>query len=221
MNKKILIVEDEKELALIIGKSMEDDGFNVKIVHDGDKAMEIFYDDKPDLVLLDINLPKKNGWEICKEIRAASNIPVIMMTARDSELDEIQGLELGADDYITKPFSLKLISVKVKKLLKLEKDTFFRIKDLTFDFKSYILTIDGEMIDLSRREAHALEYFFKHKGTILSREILLNEIWGFDFFGDERAVDTLIKRLRKKLGRYSDYIKSIRGVGYVFNENQN
>ncbi|WP_319370680.1 response regulator transcription factor [uncultured Ilyobacter sp.] len=219
MNKEILIIEDEKELASIIRKSLEDDGFSVKIVHDGDKAMEVFYDNKPDLVLLDINLPKKNGWEICKEIRAISNIPIIMMTARDSELDEIQGLELGADDYVTKPFSLKLISVKVKKLLKLEGDTFFKIKDLTFDFKSYLLTIDGKTIDLSRREAHALEYFLKHKGTILSREILLNEVWGFDFFGDERAVDTLIKRLRKKLGKYSDYIKSIRGVGYVFNEN--
>jgi two-component system response regulator VicR len=221
MNKKILIIEDEKELASIIAKALEEDGFSSKIVYDGGKAMEIFYDDKPDLVLLDINLPKKNGWDICKEIRAVSNIPVIMMTARDSELDEIQGLELGADDYVTKPFSLKLISIKVKKLLKLEGDTFFKIKDLTFDFKSYLLTIDGESIELSRREAQALEYFLKHKGNILSRETLLNEIWGFDFFGDERAVDTLIKRLRKKLGKYSDYIKSIRGVGYVFSENQN
>ncbi|WP_372714321.1 response regulator transcription factor [Ilyobacter sp.] len=221
MNKKILIIEDEKELASIIAKALEEDGFSSNIVYDGGKAMEIFYDDKPDLVLLDINLPKKNGWDICKEIRAVSNIPVIMMTARDSELDEIQGLELGADDYVTKPFSLKLISIKVKKLLKLEGDTFFKIKDLTFDFKSYLLTIDGESIELSRREAQALEYFLKHKGNILSRETLLNEIWGFDFFGDERAVDTLIKRLRKKLGKYSDYIKSIRGVGYVFSENQN
>jgi two-component system response regulator VicR len=221
MNKKILIIEDEKELASIIAKALEEDGFSSNIVYDGGKAMEIFYDDKPDLVLLDINLPKKNGWDICKEIRAVSNIPVIIMTARDSELDEIQGLELGADDYVTKPFSLKLISIKVKKLLKLEGDTFFKIKDLTFDFKSYLLTIDGESIELSRREAQALEYFLKHKGNILSRETLLNEIWGFDFFGDERAVDTLIKRLRKKLGKYSDYIKSIRGVGYVFSENQN
>lgn len=221
MKKKILIIEDEKDLAVIIGKSLEEQEFEITIVNDGDKAMGAFYDVSPDLVLLDINLPKKNGWEICKEIRELSTVPVIMMTARDTELDEIQGLELGADDYVTKPFSPKLMLIKIKKILKMEGKTFFKMKDLIFDFKTYQLTIDGQTEELSRREAQALEFFFNHKGEVLSRGTLLNEVWGFDFFGDERAVDTLVKRLRKKLGKYSDCIKSIRGVGYAFNEDQN
>ncbi|WP_047395293.1 response regulator transcription factor [Cetobacterium sp. ZOR0034] len=220
MKRKILIIEDEESLANIIGKTLIKERFEIKIVTRGDEALEEFYSFSPSLVLLDINLPKKNGWEICKEIRQFSKIPIIIMTARDTELDEIHGLELGADDYITKPISTKIILLKIKKLLKMESDEFFYLDGLTFDYNRFKVIIDEETeIILSKREALLLEYFFRNENIILGRETLLNEVWGFEFSGEERAVDTLVTRLRKKLGIYGDYIKSIRGVGYVFNQN--
>lgn len=220
MKRKILIIEDEENLANIIGKTLIKERFEIKIVTRGDEPLEEFYLFSPSLVLLDINLPKKNGWDICKEIRQFSKVPIIIMTARDTELDEIHGLELGADDYITKPISTKIILLKIKKLLKMESDEFFYLDGLTFDYNKFKVIIDGEEeIILSKREALLLEYFFRNENIILGRETLLNEVWGFEFSGEERAVDTLVTRLRKKLGIYGDYIKSIRGVGYVFNQN--
>ncbi|MGL5988188.1 response regulator transcription factor [Cetobacterium sp.] len=219
MKKKILIVEDEENLARIIAKNLEKENFETKIVTDGELAVEEFYSFSPSLVLLDINLPRKNGWDICKEIRQYSKIPIIIMTARDAELDEIHGLELGADDYIVKPISNKIITIKIKKLLKMESDEFFSLKGFTFDYNKFKIFIDSEETLLSKREALLLEYFFRNKNIILSRETLLNEVWGFEFSGEERAVDTLVTRLRKKLKVYGDCIKSIRGVGYVFEEN--
>ncbi|MGL4392142.1 MAG: response regulator transcription factor [Fusobacteriaceae bacterium] len=218
--RKILIVEDEKDLGNIILKNLQDEGFEVKIVYDGKNAMETFYDFSPELVLLDITLPNKNGWEICREIREISEIPVIIMTARDSELDEIKGLELGAEDYITKPFALKLLILRVKKQLKIDLNTEYKFGSLVFKPQNYILMVDDAEEILTKREVDILEYFFKHKGKVISRETLLNEVWGFDFDGEDRAVDTLIKRLRKKMGQYSESIKSVRGVGYVFSEKE-
>lgn len=219
MRKKILIIEDEENLANIIGKNLEKEGFEIKIVIQGDLALEEFYSFSPSLVLLDINLPKKNGWEICKEIRQYSKIPIIIMTARDTELDEIHGLELGADDYVTKPISTKVLSLKIKKLLKMEDNSFFYLDKLSFDYNAFKIIIEDSEIILSKREALLLEYFFRNQDIILSRETLLNEVWGFEFSGEERAVDTLVTRLRKKMGIYGEHIKSIRGVGYVFNQN--
>lgn len=219
MRKKILIIEDEENLANIIGKNLEKEGFEIKIVIQGDLALEEFYSFSPSLVLLDINLPKKNGWEICKEIRQYSKIPIIIMTARDTELDEIHGLELGADDYVTKPISTKVLSLKIKKLLKMEDNSFFYLDKLSFDYNAFKIIIEDIEIILSKREALLLEYFFRNQDIILSRETLLNEVWGFEFSGEERAVDTLVTRLRKKMGIYGEHIKSIRGVGYVFNQN--
>ncbi|MGL5088475.1 MAG: response regulator transcription factor [Cetobacterium sp.] len=219
MKKKILIVEDEENLARIIAKNLEKENFETKIVTDGELVVEEFYSFSPSLVLLDINLPRKNGWDICKEIRQYSKIPIIIMTARDAELDEIHGLELGADDYIVKPISNKIITIKIKKLLKMESDEFFSLKGFTFDYNKFKIFIDSEETLLSKREALLLEYFFRNKNMILSRETLLNEVWGFEFSGEERAVDTLVTRLRKKLKVHGDCIKSIRGVGYVFEEN--
>lgn len=218
MKRRILIIEDEENLANIIARSLVKDEFEVKIVTEGGVALEEFYTFSPSLVLLDINLPKKNGWDICKEIRQYSKVPIIIMTARDTELDEIHGLELGADDYITKPISTKIIILKIKKLLKMEDNDFFYLDRLTFDYNKFKITIDEEEIILSKREAFLLEYFFRNQNIILSRETLLNEVWGFEFSGEERAVDTLVTRLRKKMGIYGDFIKSIRGVGYVFNQ---
>lgn len=219
MRKKILIIEDEQNLANIIGKSLENEGFEIKIVTQGDLALDEFYSFSPALVLLDINLPKKNGWDICKEIRQYSKIPIIIMTARDTELDEIHGLELGADDYVTKPISTKVIILKIKKLLKMEDNSFFYLDKLSFDYNTFKIMIEDIEITLSKRETLLLEYFFRNQDIILSRETLLNEVWGFEFSGEERAVDTLVTRLRKKMGMYGEYIKSIRGVGYVFSKN--
>lgn len=214
--KKILIVEDEKSLATVISDSLKSEGFETIITHRGDEAIDYFYKEKPNLVLLDINLPGMNGWEICKKLKLLSQIPIIMVTARDNEFDEIKGLELGADDYITKPFTPKLLIIKIKKLFKLDSDTFFKIGDITFDFNTFELQTPEESYVLPRREAQLLEFFLRNQNIIFSRETLLNEVWGFEFFGDERAVDTIIKRLRKKLRSYDSYIKSVRGVGYVF-----
>lgn len=214
--KKVLIVEDEKSLATVISDSLKNEGFETVITHRGDEAIDCFYKEKPDLILLDINLPGMNGWEICKKLKALSQVPIIMVTARDSEFDEIKGLELGADDYITKPFTPKLLIIKLKKLFKLSNDTFFKIGDITFDFNTFKLDTPEESNILPRREAQLLEFFLRNQNIIFSRETLLNEVWGFEFFGDERAVDTIVKRLRKKLGSCDNYIKSVRGVGHVF-----
>lgn len=219
MRKKILIVEDEESLTNIIGKNLKKEGFEIEIVTEGDLVLEKFYSFSPALVLLDINLPKKSGWEICKEIREYSKTPIIIMTARDTELDEIYGLELGADDYVTKPINTKVIILKIKKLLKIDSTSFFYLDKMSFDYNSFKLTINDKELILSKREALLLEYFFRNQNIVLSRETLLNEVWGFEFSGEERAVDTLVTRLRKKMGVYAEYIKSIRGVGYVFNQN--
>ena len=219
MRKKVLIIEDEQNLANIIGKSLGNEGFEIKIVTQGDLALDEFYSFSPALVLLDINLPKKNGWDICKEIRQYSKIPIIIMTARDTELDEIHGLELGADDYVTKPISTKVIILKIKKLLKMEDNSFFYLDKLSFDYNTFKIMVEDNEIVLSKRETLLLEYFFRNQDIILSRETLLNEVWGFEFSGEERAVDTLVTRLRKKMGVYGEHIKSIRGVGYVFSKN--
>lgn len=217
--KKVLIIEDEISIANIISNSLIEEGFLTTCIFRGDLALDTFLKEKPDAILLDINLPGLNGWDICKSIKQISTVPIIMITARDSEFDEIKGLELGADDYITKPFTPKLLIVKLKKIFKIESSTFFKLNDITFDFNTFTLTTPESTFILPRRESQLLEFFFRNQNIIFSRETLLNEVWGFEFFGDERAVDTVIKRLRKKLGSFETYIKSIRGVGYVFKTN--
>lgn len=221
MKRKILIIEDEKFLAQVLEDTFSQEGFEIIKAFDGENGIDKFYNEKPDLILLDINLPKKLGWEVCKEIRETSNIPIIMMTARDSDSDEYNGLSIGADDYITKPFNLKILLLKVKKLLKLDDNNIYKFENFSFDIKKGEITINGENSELTRREIQFLEYMIKNKGIIFSRDYLLNEIWGFDFEGDDRVVDTLVKRIRKKLGDYSFLLKTIRGMGYSFDENKN
>lgn len=221
MKRKILIIEDEKSLAQVLEDTFSQEGFEIIKAFDGENGIDKFYNEKPDLILLDINLPKKLGWEVCKEIRETSNIPIIMMTARDSDNDEYNGLSIGADDYITKPFNLKILLLKVKKLLKLDDNNIYKFENFSFDIKKGEITINGENSELTRREIQFLEYMIKNKGIIFSRDYLLNEIWGFDFEGDDRVVDTLVKRIRKKLGDYSFLLKTIRGMGYSFDENKN
>lgn len=221
MRKKILIIEDEIDLIKVLKDTFEKENFQVFCAEDGEDGIEKFYEKNLDLILLDINMPKKNGWEVCSEVRKQSNIPIIMMTARDSEIDELKGLNIGADDYITKPFSLKVLIVKVKKILKIDENSSFKTDGIYFDFKSGELKIDDKDIELTRREIQFLEYLIKNKGIIFSREQLLNDVWGFDFEVDDRVVDTLVKRVRKKLGTYSDMIKTVRGMGYIFDEIKN
>ena len=206
MLKKVLIIEDEKNLASVLYDTLCDE-FSVVKAFDGEEGLKKFYDVSPDIVLLDINLPKIIGWDICSEIRKISEIPIIIMTARDSDIDEYKGLKLGADDYITKPFNLKILTLKIKKLLKMEGNNSYRFENLLFDCKKGELNINGEAIELTRREIQFLEFMFKNKGLIFSREKLLNEVWGFDFEGGDRVVDTLVRRIRKKLGDYSYLLK--------------
>ena len=220
MLKKILIIEDEKNLASVLYDTLCDE-FSVVKAFDGEEGLKKFYDVSPDIVLLDINLPKIIGWDICSEIRKISEIPIIIMTARDSDIDEYKGLKLGADDYITKPFNLKILTLKIKKLLKMEGNNSYRFENLLFDCKKGELNINGEIAELTRREIQFLEFMFKNKGLIFSREKLLNEVWGFDFEGDDRVVDTLVRRIRKKLGDYSYLLKTVRGMGYQLDENKN
>lgn len=221
MKRKILIIEDEKELAQVLYDTFSQEDFEVIKAFDGEIGVDKFYEKKPDLILLDINLPKKLGWEVCKEIRKTSNVPIIMMTARDSDADEYTGLSIGADDYITKPFNLKILLLKVKKLLKLDDNNIYKFESLSIDIKKGEININSESIELTRREIQFLEYMIKNKEIIFSRDYLLNEIWGFDFEGDDRVVDTLVKRIRKKLGDYNFLLKTIRGMGYSFDENKN
>ena len=218
--KKILLVEDEKNLAHSIKMFLRDEPFQIITAIDGQEAIDKFYMETPDLVLLDINLPTKKGWEICREIKGNSNIPVIMMTARDTEYDELRGLELGAEDYITKPINLKILTARIKRVLKIDKNSNYYYKGLGFDIRTLELSIDGEKVELSPKEGQLMEYFIRNKGFVLSREKLINEVWGFDYCGGDRSVDTIIKKIRKKMGIYSDRIKTLRGMGYLYEEDK-
>lgn len=216
--KNILIIEDEENLALLLEQHLQSENFHVEKSHTGKVGLDIFFSRKIDLVLLDINLPDIQGWDVYKKIRESSEIPIVMMTARDSEIDQLQGLELGAEDYITKPFSLKVLTLKLKKILKLSSAATYRKGNLVFDFKNLALSIDGEDIELTKKQVLLLEYLIKNRGAVMSREQLLNEIWGYDYFGDDRIVDTLVKRVRERMGDYGSLIKTMRGVGYCFND---
>lgn len=220
MQKKLLIIEDEKNLMEALFDFLSDE-FEIIKAFDGEEGLEKFYEKTPDLVLLDINLPKIIGWDVCREIRKVSNLPIIIMTARDSDIDEYNGLSIGADDYVTKPFNLKILALKIKKLLKIDGNSVYKFENLFFDAKKGEISVNSESKELTRREIQFLEYMFKNKGIIFSRDQLLNEVWGFDFDGDDRVVDTLVRRVRKKLGEYDFILKTIRGMGYVLDESKN
>ena len=218
---KILIVEDEVNLMKVLVDTLSQEDFEIFKASDGEAALDLFYDKNPDLILLDINLPKKDGWAVCREIRSESNKPIIIMTARDTELDEVKGLSIGADDYITKPFSLKILTIRIKKILKIEKEDIYTYEGFRFNFKNSEIFINDKHVEITKKEFQLLDYFIRNKGVLFKRETLLNEIWGYDFDGDDRVVDTLVKRIRKKLGDHSHLIKTIRGMGYMFDENKN
>lgn len=216
--KKILIVEDEKEIRNILKVYLLTAGYEVTEAADGEEAMKIFYEKPFDLVVLDIMLPKKDGWSICREIKEYSSVPVIIITARDNENDEVFGFEIGADDYITKPFSNKVFLARVKTVLKnktiINNNNEIEVGKLKINDISHNVTKEGKNLDLAPKEYEILMYFIKNKNIALSREKMLTEIWGYDYTGNDRIVDVHIKNLRKKIG--GEYIKTIRSIGYKF-----
>lgn len=216
--KKILIVEDEKEIRNILKVYLLTAGYEVTEAADGEEAMKIFYEKPFDLVILDIMLPKKDGWSICREIKEYSSVPVIIITARDNENDEVFGFEIGADDYITKPFSNKVFLARVKTVLKnktiVNNSNEIEVGKLKINDVSHSVSKEGKNLELAPKEYEILMYFIKNKNIALSREKMLTEIWGYGFVGNDRTIDVHIKNLRKKIG--GEYIKTIRSVGYKF-----
>lgn len=215
--KKILIIEDEDFLRDILKRYLEKEGYNVVEAASGEIGLEIFYNDNYALVLLDVMLPGIQGWDVCKEIKRISNTPIIMLTARTEEEDEIKGLQLGVEDYIAKPFKPKILMARINSLIKRNQfTTLEKIGELEIDKENYKVIKNGKELNLGNKGFALLMYFILNKDLVLTREKILNNIWPMDFEVDERVVDTQIKILRKKIGE--SYIKTIRGVGYKFQE---
>ncbi|MGL5615510.1 MAG: response regulator transcription factor [Sarcina sp.] len=221
MKKNILIVEDELRIRILLKDYFRKDGFKIYEAGDGEEALKSFSEHNIDLVILDIMMPKLNGFKVCETIRSVSNIPIILLTAKEEEEDKLKGYELGADDYVTKPFSPKVLVAKVKALFKRTESTgvdknILDFKGLTINKLSHEVKIGEEEISLSPKEYDLLIYLTSNKGIALSRDKILDNVWGFDYFGDIRTVDTNIKRLREKLLDKSCYITTVRGSGYKF-----
>ena len=220
-NKKVLVIEDEKDLRQLMKAYYIKEGAEVLEAGDGELGLELFNDKKPDLVILDIMLPKYDGWSVCKRIRENSDIPVLMLTARSEESDKLFGFDLGADDYMTKPFSLKELIARSKVLVKrnqkkTDQDKSIVIHGIRIDRLSHKIFVDEKEVDLSPKEFDLLEYFVVNINQALTREMILNSVWGYDYFGDLRTVDTHVKRLRNKLGNHGEKIVTVRGLGYRF-----
>lgn len=228
MMKKILVVDDEKPISDIIRFNLEKEGYDVSTAFDGEEAVEQFEAVGPDLVLLDLMLPKMDGLEVCRQIRKTSDVPIIMLTAKDSEIDKVLGLELGADDYITKPFSNRELAARVKANLRRvgssaqaqpEEEVLNEIYvgALTIHEDAYAVSKRGEEIELTHREFELLHYLAKHLGQVMTREHLLQTVWGYDYFGDVRTVDVTVRRLREKIEdtpSHPTWLITRRGVGY-------
>lgn len=212
----ILIVEDEWEIQELLQNYLENAGYQTATAADGESALEAFYRQKVDLVLLDVMLPKLDGYGVCRAIRAESDVPVLMLTALDSERSQLKGFDLRIDDYVTKPFSIPILLRKIEAVLRrtagIGAPGRIVYRDMTLDTDGYRVQVGQRTIDLTRRECELLKALLQHQGKVLTRQTLLNRVWSYDFYGDERIVDTHIKNLRKKL-EY-DYIQTIRGVGY-------
>jgi DNA-binding response OmpR family regulator len=218
--ERILLLEDEDKMRKVVKNFLVKAGYEVIEACDGEEALELFYENTYDLAILDVMVPKIDGWTICRKIRKESKIPIIMLTARSTEDDELFGFDLGADEYITKPFSLKILLARVKVLLK-RKDSIIdesslKVGQLEIDSKSHKVIFCEEILDLTPKEYDMLLMMVKNKDIAISRERFLNQIWGFDYYGDLRTVDTHVKQLRKKLK--GKHIKTVRGVGYRFEE---
>ncbi|MCM1370492.1 MAG: response regulator transcription factor [Clostridium sp.] len=220
MYLKILIVDDEALIRNVIKEYCEAENFEVIEAENGIQAIEIVSNDAIDLIVLDVMMPKLNGLSAFKEIKKLKNIPTIMLSARKEEFDKLTGFDLGVDDYVTKPFSPKELIARIKAVLKRTKniDNIYIYNDLKMDFKGRVVTVENKELKLTPKEFDLLNYFIQNKGIALSREQLLSNVWGYDFFGDDRTIDTHIKMLRNNLGKYRNLITTVRGVGYKYNE---
>lgn len=218
---KILVVDDESRMRKLLRDFLEREGYQILEASDGIEAMDMFYADKHiDLIILDVMMPRMDGWQVCKEVREHSKVPIMMLTARAEEQNELKGFELGVDEYVTKPFSPKILVARVGALLKraknVEDGAEINAGGIVINKSAHMVTIDGEMIDLSVKEFELLTYFVENQRIALSREKILNNVWNYDYFGDARTIDTHVKKLRSKLGDKGNYIKTIWGMGYKF-----
>lgn len=217
---KILMVDDEARMRKLVKDYLMVKGFSVVEAADGEEALDLFFAQKDiSLILLDVMMPKMDGWEVCKAIRQYSQVPIIMLTARSEERDELQGFSLGVDEYISKPFSPKILVARAEAILRRSKVTVNDIADvggIYINKGAHEVTIDGRTVDLSYKEFELLTYFVENQGLALSREKILNNVWNYDYFGDARTIDTHVKKLRSKLGPKGDFIKTIWGMGYKF-----
>lgn len=223
---KVLVVDDESRMRKLVRDFLVRQGYEVLEAGDGEEALELFYRDKDiALILLDVMMPKRNGWEVCREIREQSKVPIIMLTARGDENDELLGFELGVDEYIAKPFSPRILVARVEAILRRsgkggEGAGLKSAGGIVIDKTAHRVTIDGKVVELSYKEFELLEYFMENEGIALSRERILNSVWDYDYFGDARTIDTHVKKLRSKLGEKGEYIRTIWGVGYKFEVKQ-
>lgn len=218
---KILVVDDESRMRKLVKDFLIRQDFTVLEAADGSEALDIFFENQNiALVILDVMMPKLDGWQVCKEIRKYSKVPIIMLTAKGSESDELQGFELGVDEYISKPFSPKILVARVEAILRrtnqVTESHTLEGGGIVLDKVAHVVSIDGNAVDLSFKEFELLSYFMENKGIALSREKILNSVWNYDYFGDARTIDTHVKKLRSKLGDKGDYIKTVWGMGYKF-----
>ena len=219
---KILVVDDESRMRKLVRDFLTRQNYEVLEAADGEEALDIFYKDKAiALLILDVMMPKMNGWEVCREIRQTSKVPIIMLTAKSDESDELMGFDLGVDEYITKPFSPKILVARVEAILRRtnkigDAADFKTAGEIILDKTAHEVKISGNPVELSLKEFELLEYFMNNQGIALSRERILNSVWNYDYFGDARTIDTHVKKLRNKLGACGSYIKTVWGMGYKF-----
>ncbi len=218
---KVLVVDDESRMRKLVRDFLVKKNYDVYEAGDGSEAVDLFFSEKDiALVILDVMMPKMDGWEVCREIRKHSKVPIIMLTARGDERDELLGFELGVDEYISKPFSPKILVARVEAILRrtnaVVQDDLLRAGAIEINKAAHQITIDGKEIELSYKEFELLTYFAENQGIALSREKILNSVWNYDYFGDARTIDTHVKKLRSKMGDHGDYIKTIWGMGYKF-----
>ena len=218
---KILVVDDESRMRKLVKDFLVRQGYTVLEAADGMEAMDYFYEDKDiALIILDVMMPKMDGWQVCREIRMHSKVPIIMLTARSEERDELQGFDLGVDEYISKPFSPKILVARVEAILRRTQGSGntdeISAGGIVVDKAAHTVMSDGSPVDLSFKEFELLTYFIENQGIALSREKILNNVWKYDYFGDARTIDTHVKKLRSKLGDKGEYIKTIWGMGYKF-----
>ena len=218
---KILVVDDESRMRKLVKDFLTKKNFQVLEAGNGEEAMDIFYEEKDiALIILDVMIPKMDGWEVCREIRKNSKVPIIMLTARSDERDELLGFDLGVDEYISKPFSPKILVARVEAILRRtgqnNPEDVISAGGIVIDKAAHLATVDGKPMELSFKEFELLTYFLENQGIALSREKILNSVWNYDYFGDARTIDTHVKKLRSKMGDKGEYIKTVWGMGYKF-----